>query len=127
MHEASSSAMHSMPMDGMSMDEMAMDNTATDDMAVDGMDHRAMFGGGMVGQPIETCSHCLSHSGILNAPLSSVSAPDQSNRVLGSAQLPVSRFLVRSAMTVAQSGLPGEHAPPGSSASRHILINVFLI
>jgi hypothetical protein len=156
--DASSSLMHSMPMDGMSMDGMpmdgmapddfAMDKTATDDMAVDGMlmDHMAMSGGcmdlmsttssplaedyacaGRVEQPVETCSHCLSHSGIFNAPLSSVSAPDQSNRDLGSLLLPVSRFLVRSAMTVSQSGLPGEHAPPGSSAARHILISVFLI
>jgi hypothetical protein len=143
---ASSAANHSMPMDGMTMDEMAMDNTATDDMAVDGMDHMAMSGVGMdlmsttsspltedcayaarVEQPIESCSHCLSHSGILNAPLSSVSAPDQSSRDRGLALLPVSRFLVRSAMTVAQSGLPGEHAPPGSISARHILISVLLI
>jgi hypothetical protein len=148
LHDASSSAMHSMPMNGMSMDEMAMGKSPADDMAVDGMlmDHIAMSGGGSdlmstpssppvedyaragkVEQPVETCSHCLSHSGLLNAPLSSVSAPDQSSRVLGSVLLPVSRFLVRSAMTVAQSGLPGEHAPPGSRAARHILINVFLI
>jgi hypothetical protein len=147
-HEASSSAIHSMPMDGMTMHEMAMEKTATDIMVVDGMamDHMAMSGGGMdlmsttsspltedyacagrVEQPVETCSHCLSHSGILNAPLSSVSAPDQSNRDLGSVLLPVSRFLVRSAMTVAQSGLPREHAPPGTNAARHILISVFLI
>jgi uncharacterized protein involved in copper resistance len=30
-------------------------------------------------------------------------------------------------MTLSQSGLPREHAPPGSSAPRHILIGVFLI
>jgi hypothetical protein len=152
-HDASSSAMHSMSMDGMSMDgmtmhEMTMDKTATDVMVGDGMamDHMATSGGGMdltsttsspltedyawagkVEQPVETCGHCLSHSGILNAPLSSVSVPDQSNRDLGSVLLPVSRFVVRSAMTVAPSGLPGEHGPPGSSAARHILISVFLI
>ncbi len=152
-HDASSSAMHSMPMDGMpmdgmAMDEMAMDNTATDSTVVDGMamDHVAMSGGdidlmpatssqlaedyalaGRVEQPVETCSHCLSHSGILNAPLSSVSTPDQSNRDLCPILLPISRFRVRSAVTVAQNGLPDEHAPPGSSAARHILISVFLI
>ena len=152
-HDASSSAMHSMPMDGMPMhgmtvDEMAMDKAPTDDVAIDGsvMDHMAMFGGdmdlmsatssqlvedyayaGRFEQPVETCSHCLSHSGILNAPLSSVSAPDRSNRDLGSVLLPVSRFVVRSAVTVAQSGLPDEHAPPGNRDARHILISVFLI
>ena len=147
-HDASSSAMHSMPMDGMPMDEMVMDKAPTDDVAVDGIvtDHMAMTGGDMdlmsttssplvedyayaarVEQPVETCSHCLSHSGILNAPLSSVSVPDQSNRDLGSLLLPVSRFVVRPAVTVAQSGLPDEHAPPGNRAARHILISVFLI
>ena len=129
------------------MHEMAMDMPPTDDVALDGMamDHMGMSGGdmdlmpatssrlaedyalaGRVEQPVETCSHCLSHSGILNAPLSSVSAPDQSNRDLP-ILLPISRFRVRSAVTVAQSGLPDEHAPPGSSAARHILISVFLI
>jgi len=151
-HDASSSPMHSMPMDdmsmdGMPMDGMAVDEMATDDVALDGiaMGHVVMSGGDMdlmpatssqlaedyalasrVEQPVETCSHCLSHSGILNAPLSSVSTPDQSNRDLP-IPLPISRFRARSAVTVAQSGLPDEHAPPGSSAARHILISVFLI
>ena len=150
-HAASSSPMHRMPMDGMSMDGMSngmsMDEMTTDDVALDGMamNHVAMSGGdmdlmpatssqlaedyasaGRLEQPVETCSHCLSHSGILNAPLSSVSTPDQSNRDLP-ILLPISRFRVRSAVTVAQSGLPDEHAPPGSTAARHILISVFLI
>jgi hypothetical protein len=77
--------------------------------------------------PVETCPHCMSHSGVPNAPMSSVSVPNQSNRDFGSLPLPVSRFLVRPSMTLAQIGLPREHAPPGTKAPRHILISVFLI
>ena len=49
--------------------------------------------------PIDACTHCMSHSGIQNAPVSSVSVPDQSNKDLGSVLLPVSRFLAQPAMT----------------------------
>ncbi len=77
--------------------------------------------------PLDACTHCMSHSGMQNAPFSSVKAPDQSNKDLGSHRLPASRFLVGPAITLAQIGLPREHAPPGSSAALHILINVFLI
>lgn len=77
--------------------------------------------------PIETCTHCMSHSGIQNAPLSSVSVSDQSNKDLGSVFCPVAKFHVRSRLTLSQIGLPREHSPPGSSAPRHILISVFLI
>lgn len=77
--------------------------------------------------PIGACTHCMSHSGLQNAPISSVSVPDQSNRNIAAVPLPVSRFPARPAMTLAQIGLPREHAPPGNSAPRHILLNVFLI
>lgn len=76
--------------------------------------------------PIDACTHCMSHSGMQNAPVSSVSVTDQS-KDLGSVPLPVSKFPVRSAMTLSQSGLPREHAPPGITVPRHILISVFLI
>lgn len=77
--------------------------------------------------PIGACTHCMSHSGVPNAPISTVSVSDQSNKDFGSVPLPVSRFPARPAMTLAQIGLPREHAPPGNSAPRHILLNVFLI
>jgi hypothetical protein len=77
--------------------------------------------------PTEACTHCMSHSGVPNAPISSVSVADQSNKDFGSLPLPLSRFLVRPSMTLAQIGLPREHAPPGTRAPRYILINVFLI
>ena len=77
--------------------------------------------------PVEVCTHCMSHSGVPNAPISSVSVADQSNKDVGSVPLAVSRFFVRPSMTLAQIGLPREHAPPGSSAPLHIVLNIFLI
>jgi hypothetical protein len=78
-------------------------------------------------EPIESCPHCLGHSGIVNAPVSFVSASDQSGKETGSLLLPVSKFLIRPAIVPAQSRLPREHAPPGVTASLHILISVFQI
>jgi len=118
----------------MPMGEAAMDGMGTDDRSMHDMpatssssftDDDALTS--KFEQPFETCTHCLSHSGILNAPLSSVSAADQSNKDFGSGLCPVCRFLVPSATTVSRRGLPREHAPPGSSAPRYILISVFLI
>jgi len=146
-------SMNGMNMDGMSMDGMNMGGMNMDDMSMDAasMDHMAMndmaIDGAIVeisstvspnslseevvantfDQPVESCAHCFGHSGIQNAPVSSLSASDQSNRDLGSVPLPVSRFLARPAMTLARIGLPGQHGPPGRSAPRHILISVFLI
>jgi hypothetical protein len=135
--------MDSMSMDGMNMDDMAMDARSTDNMAMNEMIIDATtvdmsipfslsaFGQGAVAnrfnQPVESCTHCLNHSGIVNAPVSFVSASDQSGKEIGSVLLPVSRFLIRPAIVLAEIGLPGEHPPPGMRASRHILISVFLI
>jgi hypothetical protein len=134
--------MNGTSMDGMKMGDMAMgdpsmDHNAVDDLVIDSatadmsIPARLVFGEEAVANtfdhPVESCAHCLGHSGIVNAPISSVSVPDQSNKDLGSVPLPISRFLAQPAMTLAQIGLPREHAPPGSNAPRHILINVFLI
>lgn len=148
-HSPSSSDVHKadmhmdgMPMDGMNMDDMvtgdeSMNHSAMDEVVIDAStaDMSIPARPGFVeeavantfDQPGDSCAHCLGHSGIVNAPISSVSVPDQSNKDLGSVPLPVSRFLTRPAMTLAQIGLPREHAPPGNSAPRHILLNVFLI
>ena len=140
----------------MSMDRMATDASEMPDMAMDGMniDHLDMAihdqseGIGVadisstpmqpvvldealvstVEQPFEACLHCLSHSGLLNAPVSFVSAPDQSSKDAGSVLLPVSKLFAAPAITLLQRGLPREHAPPGSSsAPRHLLLSIFLI
>jgi len=135
--------MDGMPMDGMNMDDTAMgdtsmDHNAMDDMVIDGATadvsnpfspfaFREEAVADKFDQPVESCAHCLGHSGIVNAPISSVSVPDQSGKDNWSVVLPVSRFLGAPVMALAQIGLPREHAPPGSSVPRHLLINVFLI
>jgi len=126
--------MHGMQMDDMAMDGMVMSDSGTDCSKAKGMSVISYLAvaddnslANKVEKPVETCTHCLSHSGIFNAPISSVSVPDQSNKDLGSVPLPVSRFLVPAATMLAQIGPPRDHAPPGSSAPRYILINVFLI
>ena len=126
--------MHGMHMDDMAMDAVVIPDSGTDCSKMKGMSAISYLAvaddnslANKVEKPVETCTHCLSHSGIFNAPISSVSVPDQSNKDLGSVPLPVSRFLVPAATTLAQIGPPRDHAPPGSSAPRYILINVFLI
>ena len=128
-------AMHGMAMSGMAMDGMAMDDIVMDDAppvdvslatappiviaeesAANGFE-----------PPLESCPHCLGHSGPVNAPVSFVSGPDQSGKDVGSVPLPVSGFFVRPALTLGQTALPRQHAPPGQSGPRHILISVFLI
>lgn len=138
----SSHEITAMPMDdmhGMHMADMAMDGTVMPDSSTDCSKMKGMSAisyllvadddalANKVEKPVETCTHCLSHSGIFNAPISSVSVPVQSNKDLGSVPLPVSRFLVPAAATLTQIGPPRDHAPPGRSAPRYILINVFLI
>ena len=126
--------MHGVQMNEMAIDDMAMPDRGTDSSTMKGMfamsylpvaDNESLAN--RIGQPMEPCPHCLSHSGILNAPISSLSLPDQSSKDLGLVPLLVSRLLVPATATLAQIGSPREHAPPGSSAPRHILINVFLI
>ena len=135
--------MHDMSMAGMNMDDMAMDAPSMDHMAMSDvvidaatvdtsipLTPPALSAGDVANkfdQLIESCAHCLGHSGIVNAPVSFVSASDQSGKETGSLLSPVSRFLIRPAIVPAQSGLPREHAPPGVTASLHILISVFQI
>lgn len=114
--------------EAMAMDEMVMDDMATVDKSTlsfpTASENEVLAN--EFGQPVESCAHCLSHSGLSNAPASFVNVPDQSNKTVSLA-LPVPAFLVPPPMTLAQSGLPRQHAPPGTSASRHLLISVFLI
>ena len=126
-----SMANEGMPMDG-DMHEMAMDDTDVPplsliDDATQLSNSEEFVATNKLELPVESCTHCMSHSGVPNAPISSVSVADQSNKDFGSVPLPVSKFLVRPSTTLAQIGLPREHAPPGTNAPRYILISVFLI
>lgn len=123
----------SMPMDGSDMQDMTLDDArvpprflAIQEVTPVSTTEELVRGNKLV-LPIDGCLHCMSHLGVQNAPLSSVNMPNQSNKDLGSVPVPVSKFLARPAMTVSPGGQPWEHAPPGSSAPRHILISVFLI
>jgi hypothetical protein len=117
------------PADHMNMDGMAMGESRTDDISAPPVisNHYAGTLADALEQPVEPCAHCLSHSSVPNAPLSSVNAPDESRKAVDSIPLPSSRFLSPSAIAVASNGLPREHAPPGTGAPRHILNSVFLI
>jgi hypothetical protein len=132
-HESLSShqdmAMNGMPMDGVPMDDMAMDNTAPAKVSnlftSTVVDQEVLAGG--IEQPVESCAHCMIHSGSSNAPASFVTVPDESRKAVDSVPLPLASFLAPSLIRVTPNGSPKEHAPPGTSASRHILNNVFLI
>jgi len=134
--------MDGMSMDGMNMDEMSMGDASMNQMPMNDslIDAPTVVMSiafsppsfseavaNKVVKPVDSCAHCLGHSGIVNAPFSFVSASDQSGKEIRSALLPISRFQVRPEIAPAPIGLPWEHAPPGSSARRHILISVFLI
>jgi hypothetical protein len=130
-------AMDGMPMDHESMqgiqdmstmDGMVMGEMVTEDMSAlpSSSNASAVTLDNAVQQPVESCPHCLSHSGLPNAPVSSMNVPDESRKTVDSAPLPASS-LTPAPITVSSNGLPREHAPPGTSAPRHILNNVFLI
>jgi hypothetical protein len=127
-------SMHDMSMDCSSMDPAATNKRMTKDMTSADMstpflqpvvDEKAVAN--TFEQPVELCTHCLIYSDPLNAPVPFVSIPDQSGKGVWSIPLPVSRCLIRPAITLPQIGLARGNAPPGTRASRHILISVFLI
>lgn len=113
----------------MSMDGMPMDDTAaveeSNPFTPPVVDEEVLAGS--FDRPVEACWHCMSHSGILNAPASVVTVQDESRKTVDSVPLPVSSFPASSLTAVKQNGSPREHAPPDSSAPRYILISVFQI
>jgi hypothetical protein len=117
-----------MPMDGMPMDDMAGEDTFTFEIpnqfppVVDREVLASAFE-----LPVESCAHCMSHSGIPNTPALFVTVPDESRKAVDSVPLPVSSFLGPSLTPIKQFGSPREHAPPGTSAPRYVLISAFLI
>ena len=126
-------AMKGMPMDHMVMhgthDMSKMDDMVTDDISPPPSTDNVYAGtlDDELEQPLEPCPHCLSHSGFANAPVSSMNVPDESRKAVASVPLPTFRFLAPPVVTSASSRLPGEHAPPGTSALQNILNSVFLI
>ena len=78
-----------------------------------------------LGQPVETCSHCLSHSQL---PLGSITLHETESAKqradLTAPQLAQDTALVSLPRLIFD---PREHAPPGDSSPRYLLINVFRI
>ncbi len=77
-------------------------------------------------QPIETCSHCLSHSQL---PLGSVTLRETEAAQRSADLIAAPQVIEQASLTALPSLIVDqrEHAPPGSSSPRHILINVFRI
>lgn len=135
--------MHGMDMDGMS-EASAMDGREMPDMpnivadvanrdshATEEMPQMATASGfvlaNKLGPPEEACSHCLGHLGFPNAPITSASGADQTNKGFRVVTSSVSKFLVGPSLTLERIGLPEEHAPPVALVPRYVLINLFLI
>jgi hypothetical protein len=121
-------AMHSMQ-DMSTMDGMVMGEMVTEDMSTPPSTSNPSTGtlDNALQQPVEPCPHCLSHSGLPNAAVSSMSVTDESRKAVDSVPLAASTVFAPVPITVTSNGLPREHAPPATSAPRHILNSVFLI
>jgi hypothetical protein len=74
---------------------------------------------------IEPCAHCFSHSQPTSGTVSVV-AIDPSKRLVETNSLPAN-FAIGLTAAFADSIVPSEHGPPGSSSPRHVIINVFRI
>jgi hypothetical protein len=79
-------------------------------------------------QPAASCAHCLSSPDLPFKSVVTVNSVRESERNLSA---PVAAPVLRSLAAFSSSFAPPvssrQHAPPGSSTSRHVLINVFLI
>jgi hypothetical protein len=77
-------------------------------------------------QPPESCRHCMSHPGV---PVTAVvsSAQGQSARELSAAPTTTLKTSAAHPSSFAPPVVSRQHAPPGASTSRHVLISVFLI
>lgn len=121
--------MHLMSMGSMTMDDMVMEDTATVEVlnpfAPPVVDEEVLANA--FEQPVESCAHCLAHSGVPNTPASFVATQDESGKAVDSVPSQVPSFLAPTLNTISQHGSPREHAPPGTNAPRHVLISVFLI
>lgn len=78
-----------------------------------------------VGQPIEACNHCLSHSQTTSGNVSAV-ALDPSKGLVETDSLPAGNA-IGWARAFTEVIAPSEHGPPTPSSPRHVIINVFRI
>lgn len=77
-------------------------------------------------QPGEPCPHCLMHSQPASGALI-VQANNSEKRSVESEVPPATSALVTLPAVFVAKPSPNEHAPPGESSRRHVLISVFRI
>jgi hypothetical protein len=80
-----------------------------------------------VDQPLQSCTHCLSHSGLSGFPIASAAAGDAGSKETSFAPIPVARILFDALGTFGNRNVLSDHAPPGSRLPRYLLIHVLLI
>ena len=76
-------------------------------------------------QPAEECGHCMSHPRLPAAPAAGASGQSKSMEVL--AAPPPAAVADASTPVFTPAIISRQHAPPGVSSPRHVLINVFRI
>jgi hypothetical protein len=79
-----------------------------------------------LGQPSEECGHCMSHSRQPAAPLAA-GAAGQPKPGADSTAPPPAAFADAQAAVFTPAITSRQHAPPGASSPRHVLISVFRI
>jgi hypothetical protein len=120
-HDHGLSASHeAMPMDGMEGMDMQTPATPVAETPTVGGDANSL------GQPVEDCVHCMGHSQLPTPPVA-VGTADQSSRSAELAAPPATSLVTPPipALTALVTSRP--HGPPGASAPRHVLINIFRI
>jgi hypothetical protein len=78
-------------------------------------------------QPLQSCSHCFSHSGLSGFPIASAAAGEPGSKETSFAPIPVARILFDALGTFGNRNVLSDHAPPGSRLPRFLLIHVLLI
>ncbi len=108
------SASHEM-MDGMQMGDMQMPSAAVHEMDANAL-----------GQPGESCAHCIGHSQTTAIP-NTLREAARTNHGMERAAPLVSLQSVSFSPPFIPDITSRQHAPPGASAARHVLVNVFRI
>jgi hypothetical protein len=99
--------------EGMEMGDMQMPPTAAGDKV------------GSLEQPLASC--CASRPEIPPAPIVASRGAEQSKQDLGAILKPALKAITQPTSSFAPPVSSRQHAPPGASTPRHVLISVFLI
>lgn len=117
--------MSEMKMDDMEMDEDdAESNTDAQDSQQE-LASASLIQNLALDLPIEPCTHCVIHSQATSGTVS-VLTIDPAKRLVETDSLPAN-FAIDLPGGFVDMILPSEHGPPGPSAPRHVLINIFRI